>query len=136
MQTVPSYTSLSALDFDANRSLASSASLAQYRIVHFATHAVLDDNHPEFSRIVLSLVDAEGKPQDGLLRMSDIYALKMPIDLVVLSGCQTGLGKNVRGEGLIGLTRGFLAAGAPSLVVSQWRVDDASTAALMAMRAT
>jgi len=131
MQTVPSYTSLSALDFDANRSLASSASLAQYRIVHFATHAVLDDNHPEFSRIVLSLVDAEGKPQDGLLRMSDIYALKMPIDLVVLSGCQTGLGKNARGEGLIGLTRGFMYAGASSIAASLWKVDDEATAELM-----
>jgi CHAT domain-containing protein len=107
-------------------------SLAPYvSIVHFATHALIDHAHPELSGIVLSLVDGAGRPQDGVLRLHDVYNMRLSADLVVLSACQTALGPNVRGEGLIGLTRGFLYAGARRVVASLWRVDDAATAELM-----
>jgi CHAT domain-containing protein len=83
------------------------------------------------SALVLSQFDARGNPQDGYLRLSDIYNLKLGADLVVLSACDTALGREVRGEGLIGLTQGFLAAGARSLVASLWQVPDRATAELM-----
>ena len=123
--------SLKATDFRANRETATSPELAQYRFVHFATHAILNSEHPELSGIVLSLVDEQGKPVDGFLRLHDIYNLNLPADLVVLSACQTGLGREIRGEGLLGLTRGFMYAGAPRVVASLWKVDDAATAELM-----
>jgi CHAT domain-containing protein len=99
--------------------------------VHFATHGLLNNEHPELSGIVLSLFDKQGQPQEGYLRLRDIYNLKLPVDLVVLSACNTGLGKDVKGEGLIGLTRGFMYAGAASVVASLWKVDDEATAELM-----
>jgi CHAT domain-containing protein len=108
-----------------------SAELAQYRVVHFATHGLLDSKHPELSGLVLSLVDKNGRPQDGFLDLEDIYNLNLPVDLVVLSGCQTGLGKQISGEGLIGLTRGFMYAGASRVVASLWAVNDRATAELM-----
>lgn len=120
-----------ALDFGASRELAMSGSLAQYRIVHFATHAFINDAHPELSGVVLSLVDENGREQDGFLRAQDIFNLKLPAELVVLSGCRTGGGKDVKGEGLIGLTRGFMYAGAPRVVVSLWGLNDRATAELM-----
>jgi CHAT domain-containing protein len=120
-----------ALDFDASRAAATSAELSQFRIIHFATHGLLNSTHPELSGIVLSLVDQQGRPQDGFLRLHEIYNLKLPAELVVLSACQTGLGKEIRGEGLVGLTRGFMYAGAPRVVASLWKVDDRATAELM-----
>jgi CHAT domain-containing protein len=105
--------------------------LGQYRIVHFATHGLINSEHPELSGLVLSLIDENGKPQDGFLRMSEIFNLEMPADLVVLSACQTALGKEVKGEGLVGLTRGFMHAGAQRVVASLWQVDDLATAELM-----
>jgi CHAT domain-containing protein len=131
ISTVPWRTGFKAVDFQANRTTVTGTDLAQYRIVHFATHAILNNDHPELSGIVLSLVDQKGAPQDGYLRLQDIYNLKLPVDLVVLSACQTGLGKDVKGEGLIGLTRGFLYAGASGVVASLWKVDDEATAELM-----
>ena len=122
---------LKALDFRANRAMATSGELGKYRYVHFATHGYLDTTRAGLSAIVLSLYDAEGKPQDGFLRTHDIYNLKLPAELVVLSACETGLGKDVRGEGLEGLTRGFMYAGARRVVVSLWNVNDKATAALM-----
>ena len=122
---------LLALDFAANRVTATNAELAQYRIIHFATHSLLNQEHPELSGIALSLVDERGRPQDGFLRLHDIYNLKLNADLVVLSACQTGLGKEVKGEGLVGLTRGFMYAGAPRVVATLWKVDDKATAELM-----
>ena len=80
---------------------------------------------------MLSLFDKDGKPQDGFLRLNQIYNLDLNSDLVVLSACQTALGKDVRGEGLIGLTRGFMYAGAKRIVSSLWKVDDAATAEFM-----
>lgn len=121
-----------ALDFDANRERAMSGELSKYRIVHFATHAVISYEHPELSGIVLSLVDRKGQSQDGYLRLHDIYNLNLPADLIVLSACQTGIGKEIKGEGLIALTRGFMYAGAQRVVASLWKVDDAATAQLMA----
>lgn len=120
-----------ALDFAASRETAVSPELGQYRIIHFATHSLLNNLHPELSGIVLSLVNAEGRPQDGFLRLHDVYNLRLGADLVVLSACQTGLGKEIRGEGLQGLTRGFMYAGAPRVVASLWKVDDRATAELM-----
>jgi CHAT domain-containing protein/Tfp pilus assembly protein PilF len=117
--------------FEANRAAATSPDLADYRIVHFATHGVLNTRRPELSGVVLSLFDAAGRRQDGFLRLHDVYNLRLGADLVVLSGCQTGLGQDLGGEGLIGLTRGFLYAGARGVVASLWQVDDVSTAELM-----
>jgi CHAT domain-containing protein/Tfp pilus assembly protein PilF len=129
---VPASDRMKALDFAANRQAVTSPELSQYRIVHFATHAFNNSVHPELSGIVLSLVNERGEPQDGFLRLGEIFNLKLPTELVVLSGCQTGLGKDVKGEGLIGLTRGFMYAGAPRMVVSLWSVEDRATSVLMA----
>lgn len=122
---------MKAVGFKASRATVMSPTLRQFSIVHFATHGLLNEKHPELSGIVLSLVNERGQPADGYLSLRDIYQLDLPADLVVLSACQTGLGKQVRGEGLIGLTRGFMYAGAPRVVVSLWRVEDRATAELM-----
>ncbi len=127
----PAGSVLKALDFQASRAMALSDKLANYRIIHFATHGLLDSAHPELSGLALSQVDEQGNPQDGYLRLNEIYNLKLNADLVVLSACQTGLGKEIKGEGLIGLTRGFMYAGAPRVVASLWQVNDAATAELM-----
>jgi len=127
----PAGMSFKALDFNANRATALGPDLSRYRIIHFATHGLLNSLHPELSGVVLSLVDEEGRSQDGFLRLHDIYNLKLGADLVVLSACKTGLGKDIKGEGLVGLTRGFLYAGAPRVVASLWKVDDRATAELM-----
>ncbi len=119
------------IDFDASRENVTEKSLENYRILHFATHGLLDTSRPELSGLVLSLFDKNGKAQDGFLRLNQIYNLKLNSDLVVLSACQTALGKDVRGEGLIGLTRGFMYAGAKRIVSSLWKVDDAATAEFM-----
>ena len=131
LAAAPAGTGMEALDFQASRGLATSTDLSQYRIVHFATHGLLDSGHPELSGLVLSLVNERGDPQRGFLQLQDIYNLKLSADLVVLSACETALGKEVRGEGLVGLTRGFMYAGAPSVVASLWNVDDMATAELM-----
>jgi len=120
-----------ALDFDASRETVLQPDLSRYRIVHFATHSVLNNEHPELSGVVLSLVDPKGRQQNGFLRLYDVYNLRLGADLVVLSACQTALGGEIRGEGLIGLTRGFLYAGAPRVVASLWEVDDRTSAELM-----
>jgi CHAT domain-containing protein len=112
--------------------MATSGHLAQYRIVHFATHALVDNKRPELSGLVLSLVDERGEPQDGFLTLQDVYNLNLPAELIVLSACKTALGKEIQGEGLVGLTRGFMYAGAVRVVASMWDADDAATAALMA----
>ena len=122
---------LEAVDFAASRKLATSAELGQYRVVHFATHGIINNNHPELSGIVLSLVDEKGRPQNGFLRLYDLYNLKLSADLVVLSACQTALGKEIRGEGLVGLTRGFMYAGAPRVIASLWQIDDRASAEFM-----
>jgi CHAT domain-containing protein/Tfp pilus assembly protein PilF len=120
-----------ALDFAANQTIATSDELAKYRYVHFATHGLLNPKHPELSGIVLSRFNEQGEEQDGFLRANEVFNLNLPAELVVLSGCQTGLGKDARGEGLVGLTRGFMYAGAARVLVSLWDVDDEATSKLM-----
>ncbi len=105
--------------------------LSQYRYVHFATHGLADSERPELSTIVLSLFDEQGRPQDGFLRAHEVYNLNLPAEMVVLSACETGLGKLTKGEGLVSLTRGFMYAGAARVVVSLWNVNDRATAELM-----
>ena len=131
LRLVPPGMGRGALGFDADRRLVKGAELGDYRIVHFATHAVFDAIHPELSGIVLSLLDRAGRPQEGFLRAYEVYNLRLPVDLVVLSACRTALGPAIRGEGLSGLTRGFMYAGAPRVVVSLWNVSDKGTAHLM-----
>ena len=123
--------SLKRLDFDASRAAAMSPELGRYRVVHFATHGVFDNDSPGMSGIMLSLFDSRGRPQDGFLRVHDIYGLHLPADLVVLSACSTALGRNVSGEGLVGVVRGFMYAGAKRVVASLWKVDDEATGELM-----
>ena len=120
-----------AVDFEASRQAATSVELGDYRIVHIATHALLNNQHPELSGLVFSLVDRAGHPLDGFLRSYEVYNLRLRAELVVLSACQTALGEDVRGEGLMGLTRGFMYAGAPRVIASLWRVPDRGTAELM-----
>ncbi|HKD43914.1 MAG TPA: CHAT domain-containing protein, partial [Myxococcaceae bacterium] len=127
----PAKDEMRALDFAASRATATAAELAEFRVIHFATHALVDTRRPELSGIVLSLVDENGEAVDGFLRLHDIYNLKLSADLVVLSACRTALGKELRGEGLLGLTRGFMYAGAPRVAASLWPVDDEATAELM-----
>lgn len=119
------------LDFAASRDLVLSGRLRDYRHVHLATHGLFDTTRPDLSGIVLSRVDPAGNPRDGFVGLRDIYDLELSADLVVLSGCQTALGREIRGEGLLGLTRGFLYAGAARVVASLWWVDDRATAELM-----
>ena len=120
-----------AVGFKASRATLLGTDLGQFRIVHLATHGILNAKNPELSGIVLSMVNEHGQPEDGFLGLRDIYNLNLPVDLVVLSACRTGIGKRVRGEGLIGLTRGFMYAGAPRVIASLWKVDDEATAELM-----
>jgi CHAT domain-containing protein len=119
------------LDFQASRATAMSRDLSEFRYVHFATHGLLDTLRPELSGIVLSLVDEQGRQQNGFLFAHEVYNLKLPAELVVLSGCQTGLGKEIKGEGFVGLTRGFMYAGAARVMASLWKVNDQATAELM-----
>ena len=120
-----------AKDFDATRETAMSSHVGQFQILHFATHGFLDDQHPELSAIVLGMVDRNGVKTNGLMPLHDIYSLDLSAELTVLSACQTALGKDIKGEGSVGLTHGFISAGSKSVVASLWKVDDRATAALM-----
>ncbi|WP_445172219.1 tetratricopeptide repeat protein [Microcoleus sp.] len=128
---VPANSRTESLDFEASRATATSSNLSQYKIIHFATHGLVNSTHPELSGVILSLVDEKGNPSNGFLRLTDIFNLKLAANLVVLSACQTGMGQIVQGEGMVGLTRGFMYAGAQRVVVSLWSVDDEGTATLM-----
>jgi CHAT domain-containing protein/tetratricopeptide (TPR) repeat protein len=128
---VPRASLLQATDFDASLALATSNRLNDYRIVHFATHGLINTTRPELSGLALSLVDAQGRSRDGFLRLNTIYNLRLSADLVVLSACQTALGKEVASEGFVGLTRGFMYAGARRVIASLWQVSDVATAELM-----
>jgi CHAT domain-containing protein/tetratricopeptide (TPR) repeat protein len=121
-----------ALGFDASRDLVISGRLSRYRILHFATHAIQRTDQPELSALVFSRFNRRGQPIDGYLRASDLKELDLPADLVVLSACDTALGPEIPGGGLGGLPQAFLTAGAQSVMTSLWKVEDESTAALMA----
>lgn len=125
-------TTLVAKGFDASRETAMSSDVAQSQIVHFATHGFLDSEHPALSGIVLTMVDPKGVTTNGLMSLHDIYSLDLSAKLTVLSACQTALGKDIKGEGHVGLTHSFLSAGSKSVVASLWKVDDRATAVLMA----
>jgi CHAT domain-containing protein len=120
-----------ATGFAASRDRILATHWERYAVVHFATHAIVDRENPELSGIVLSQYDAQGHPEDGMLRMNDIYGLDMPADLVVLSGCETAAGRPVDAEGIYSLSRGFLYAGAHRVLASLWTVEDRATAEFM-----
>jgi CHAT domain-containing protein len=132
MAIVPTGTGMMATGFDADRALVLSSELGQYKVIHLATHGVVDIENPEMSGVVLSLVSREGKGTQGWVQLHDIYNMNLSnTHLVVLSACQTALGKEVSGEGLVGLSRGFIYAGAGSVIASLWKVDDRATTKLM-----
>lgn len=131
LDLAPAGRSFRALGFEASKQVVLAGGLAGYRVVHFATHGVLNSEQPALSSVVLSQVDPLGRPIDGFLRAHEIYNLRLPAELVVVSACETALGKQVRGEGLVGLTRGFMYAGAARVMVSLWQVSDRGTADLM-----
>jgi CHAT domain-containing protein len=128
---VPPEQRMIALDFDANLEMMKSPKLRSYRYLHIATHGSLNER-PELSKIILSQVDARGRPRNGALLALDVYNLDLPAELVVLSACETARGDKSGGEGVGPLTRGFLYAGAKSVIVSLWKVSDNASAQLMA----
>jgi CHAT domain-containing protein len=117
--------------FDAAPSAFRRQDLDRFSVIHIAAHTLLDNLHPELSGLVLSLVDRQGRPKDGFLRLFDIYEMRLHVDFVVLSACETSIGPTTRGEGMIGLSRGFLAAGSRRVLASLWKVDDRATAEFM-----
>jgi CHAT domain-containing protein/tetratricopeptide (TPR) repeat protein len=117
------------LDLDASEDNVDTRDLSKYRVLHIATHGLLNAERPQFTGLVLSLVG--NKSEDGFLRTDEVFNLHLGSPLVMLSACETGLGKEKRGEGVMGLTRAFMYAGAPTVGVSLWSVADKSTAELM-----
>jgi CHAT domain-containing protein len=117
------------LDLNASEENLDTRDVTKYRVVHIATHGLLDAERPQFTGVVLSLVG--NKTEDGFLRTDEVFNMKLGSPLVMLSACETGLGKERRGEGVMGLTRAFIYAGAPTVGVSLWSVADKSTADLM-----
>ena len=122
---------MAALGFKATKTAAMSPDLRRYGIVHFATHTILNDDHPDLSSLVLSLVDETGRPQNGFLRLRDMYNLQLAAELVVLSACDTGIGKEIKGEGFMSMVRGFMYSGTPRVLASLWKIDDEATTELM-----
>jgi CHAT domain-containing protein len=130
LRLFPPDSSFKAVGFEASRKTVLDRALAGYRIIHITTHFIGGD-HPDFTGLMLSRYDERGMPIEGLVRASEIYDLRLPADLVVLSACGSGLGPRVRGEGPMGMTRAFFHAGAKRVVVSLWDVADNTTAELM-----
>lgn len=131
VEAAPWGSTMVARGFDANCETAMSPRVGEYQIIHFATHGFLNSEHPELSAIVLSRVDQNGVERNGLMSLPDIYSLDLSAELIVLSACQTALGKDIKGEGWIGLTHSFMSAGSKSVVASLWKVDDRATSVLM-----
>jgi CHAT domain-containing protein/Flp pilus assembly protein TadD len=128
---IPAASGMKKVGFEANRQMVVENKLANFQIVHFATHGLLDNRLPELSGIVFSMYDKQGRHQNGFLQLYEIYNLKLSADLVVLSACQTALGKDMKGEGVVGLTRGFMHAGARRVLATLWNVNDQASAELM-----
>jgi CHAT domain-containing protein len=122
------YTAATNLRTQANEAVVKNNNIKNYNLLHFATHGVVDENNPELSRIYLQ---PSSDSEDGNLFSGEIYNLQLNADLVTLSACQTGLGKISKGEGVIGLSRALVYAGAKNIIVSFWSVADQSTAKLM-----
>lgn len=123
--------STKALGFDANNNWFTEAPLNQFRYVHLATHGIVDSDRPELSSIIVSAFDASGQPRKAFIRLPELFNLDLAAQMVTLSACQTGLGSNQPGEGLVGMTRGLMYAGAERVTVSLWNVPDLETAQLM-----
>jgi len=123
---------LSAFDFEANLNNLINFELHKFKYIHFATHNFFNNQQPEFSGVLLSLVNKQGSSVRGLLSIGEIFKLNLSAELVVLSACQTGDGKYSRGEGILGFTHAFMQAGAKRTLVTMWKVDDAITAKFMA----
>jgi CHAT domain-containing protein len=103
----------------------------QYRVIHLATHSIVDDENPSFSRLIFSA--GSDSTEDGHLHSYELYNLHLNADLVTLSACNTGFGKIQEGEGIMSLARGFAYAGCPNIVMSLWPASDKATAHLMEM---
>lgn len=117
--------------FSANREIFLKSDISDYKVIHLATHGILNEENPELSGIVLSQYDKQGNMRDGLVWLQDIYGFNLATDLVVLSACDTGIGKEIKGEGLMSLANGFLQSGAKTVIASQWKVDDFASLELM-----
>jgi len=130
---VPESERLVATGLDARTNRVAGSGLRDYQYVHLATHGVIDSEHPVLSSLVFSTFGPDGRPVDGFFRLRDVYTMRLRADAVVLSACETALGREVRGEGLIGLTQGFLHAGAKSVIASLWQVPDRATSELMTL---
>ncbi len=128
---VPAEQRLIASGFEANRDSVLGVPLEHYRYVHFATHGLIDARYPGLSALALSQFDEQGAERNGFLRLHDIYNLHLAADVAVLSACETALGRDIRGEGFVGLTQGFMYAGARSVVASLWQAPDRAAAELM-----
>lgn len=128
---VPPDEVLLAVGFDASKATVLEAGLDNFRLVHFATHGLIDSRYPALSSLVLSQFDTRGQPLDGFLRLPDIYALPLNAELVTLSACSTALGREISGEGLTGLTQALMYSGSRSVLASLWQVPDRATAELM-----
>jgi CHAT domain-containing protein/Tfp pilus assembly protein PilF len=132
LQLTPPEMALAALGFDANRELLSQPEIGRYRYLHIATHALLDPADLSRTGLVLSQMNRDGSTRSGFLGLNEIYDLpRLTCELVALPDCNTGQGRDVRGEGLIGLARGFFYAGSPRVLVSLWACEDSATAELM-----
>jgi CHAT domain-containing protein len=119
------------LDFAASPAALRAEAGTSHGVIHIVGHTVLDNLRPEKSGIVLSLVDARGDPQRGMLTLREIHNLHLQAGLVTLSACETALGKEIGGEGMLGISHAFLFAGARRVVASLWKVEDSATARLM-----
>lgn len=117
--------------FEVNRAFVTGPELSRYRIIHFATHGILDTQRPKLSGMALSRYSDRGERIESFLSLQDVYNLRLQAELVVLSACETAVGRDVKGEGLIALTRGFMYAGVSRVVASLWKVSDDATTTLM-----
>ena len=117
--------------FDATREKLLETDVSVYKVLHFATHGLINEERPELSGIVLSRFNENGEKLNETIRLQDIYGLNLKNDLVVLSACSTGIGKEIKGEGLMSLNNAFLQSGSKAVISSLWKVDDFATLELM-----